>query len=102
MMVQSLLTRSAMTGVKGLKIIILRQQRLKSSCICHRKMRLRAILDLEQLGESRDYPSFVLPFYAHRCFILASNAGHGLDLLFTVFILCSRYDVCYSDLDPLT
>ncbi|RYR35664.1 hypothetical protein Ahy_A10g050793 isoform B [Arachis hypogaea] len=34
--------RSAMTGVKGQKIVILLQQRRTSSSTCHRSLRLRA------------------------------------------------------------
>nr|CAN81528.1 hypothetical protein VITISV_007506 [Vitis vinifera] len=44
--------RCVMTGVRVQKIIIQQQQRPTSSCIYHRKLRLKANQELEQVVES--------------------------------------------------
>ncbi|KAH1207934.1 Protein RAE1 [Glycine max] len=53
----SFLSWSAMTGVKGQKILILQQQKPIFSCICLRNLRLRANHALVLLAESRDDPA---------------------------------------------
>ncbi|KAL9321417.1 hypothetical protein ACSQ67_013256 [Phaseolus vulgaris] len=70
-LLRHLARRSAMTGVKGLKILILQQQRPTFSCTCLRNLRSRANHALVLLAENRDDPALVL---CSIMFVVASTS----------------------------